>query len=99
MLALYGAAVALRASQGLALLPWAEHRLVAARWRLGLATGLLFLPVLATMAMPACGGGGGGGGGGNPGTPVGTYTLTVTSRVTSGTATLTHTTNLTLTVN
>ena len=99
MLALYGAAVALRASHGSALLSWAEPGSVAVRWRLGLATGLLFLAVLATLAMPACGGGGGGGGGGNPGTPAGSYTLTVTARVTSGTATLTHTTNLTLTVN
>jgi hypothetical protein len=99
MLALYGAAVALRASHGSALLPWAEPGSVAVRWRLGLATGLLFLAMLATLAMPACGGGGGGGGGGNPGTPAGSYTLTVTARVTSGTATLTHTTNLTLTVN
>ena len=35
----------------------------------------------------------------NSGTPAGTYNLTVTATVTSGTATLTHNTNLTLTVN
>jgi VCBS repeat-containing protein len=100
MLALCGAALALRASHGSALPSSAEPRSDAARWRLGLATGLLFIAVLATMAMPACGGGGGGGGGGgNPGTPAGTYTLAVTATVTSGTATLTHQTNLTLTVN
>lgn len=47
----------------------------------------------------ACGGGGGGaGGGGNPGTPAGTYNLTVTGTFTSGSTTLTHDGKLTLTV-
>ena len=48
----------------------------------------------------SCGGGGGssGGGGGNPGTPAGTYKLTVTGAYTSGSTTLTHNVALTLTV-
>jgi len=61
----------------------------------GLFCGLTLVTLLL---LPACGGGGGGGGGGNPGTPAGTYTLTV-----SGTATIGSQTgaspSLTLTVN
>jgi hypothetical protein len=58
---------------------------------LALACGLVFLA--ATMA--ACGGGGGGGGGGgNPGTPPGSYTVTLTG--TSGS--LSHTTTVSLVV-
>jgi hypothetical protein len=49
-------------------------------------SGLLLLSIgLASLVvLPACGGsgssGGGGGGGGNPGTPAGTYTLTITAK-------------------
>jgi hypothetical protein len=51
--------------------------------------GLLLLwIVLATLIiLPACGGGnsgGGGGGGGHPGTPAGTYTLTITGKDANG---------------
>lgn len=63
---------------------------------LTLAAGLLL-----TLAVAACGGGGGGGGGGgptNPGTPAGTYTLTVTGSTTSGSVTLTNSATLTLIV-
>jgi hypothetical protein len=44
------------------------------------------------------GGGGGSGGGGNQGTPAGSYTIVVSASSTSGSTTLTHTTNLTLVV-
>ena len=55
---------------------------------------------LALMLWAACGGGGGGPTGpSNPGTPVGTYPLTVTGSVTSGSTTVTNTMALTLTVN
>jgi hypothetical protein len=60
--------------------------------RLGLVTALL-LAVLATGALTSCGGEP------HPGTPAGTYTLTVTARATSGSATLTHDITLTLKVN
>jgi hypothetical protein len=68
--------------------------------RLGMVSAAV-MALLLTMA--ACGGGGGEGGGGgggstNPGTPAGTYTLTVTGTV-SGSGTLQHSTTLTLTVN
>lgn len=66
--------------------------------RFGWGTALLFVAILATGALCSCGGGGG-----TPpppsGTPAGTYNLTVTSTVASGSATLTHNTTLTLTVN
>ncbi len=62
------------------------------RVRLALLCVLLFV----TLAMPGCGGGGGGGG--NPGTPAGSYSLTVTGSVTSGGPTLTHNVTLKLTV-
>jgi photosystem II stability/assembly factor-like uncharacterized protein len=60
-----------------------------------LAAILLFVALWAS-----CGGGGGssGGGGGKPGTPVATYTLTVTGTYASGSTTLTHNLTLTLTV-
>jgi photosystem II stability/assembly factor-like uncharacterized protein len=59
-----------------------------------LAAILLFVALWAS-----CGGGGGSsGGGGNPGTPAGTYNLTVSGTYTSGSTTLTHDVTLTLTV-
>ncbi len=67
------------------------------RARLGLATALLFVAVVATGALTSCGGSGAPPP--RPGTPVGAYNLTVTAAVTSGPATLTHNTSLTLTVN
>jgi VCBS repeat protein/ASPM-SPD-2-Hydin domain-containing protein len=55
----------------------------------------------AVVLWAACGGGGGntGGGGGNSGTPAGTYSLTVTGTVTSGSTTLKNSMTLNLTVN
>jgi len=68
------------------------------RWRsfVVLCVAILFLLPIGT-ALSACGGGtplSNGGGG----TPAGTYNLTVTGLFTSGSTTLTHTANLTLTV-
>jgi hypothetical protein len=41
----------------------------------------ILLPLLLVIGLlPACGGGGGGGGGGQPGTPPGSYTVTVTAK-------------------
>ena len=65
--------------------------------RLGLATVLLLAAMLATMSMLACAGGSGAPP--KPGTPEGTYNLTVTTTVASGSATLTQSIMLTLTVN
>lgn len=60
-----------------------------------LGAGLLLI-----LALAACGGGGGGGGGmkSNPGTPAGTYMLTVTATAGSGSSALNHTVTLTMTV-
>jgi len=64
------------------------------RRRCGVLMGLMMLVLLVTV--PSCGGGGGGGGGGqqDPGTPAGTFTVTVTA--TAGT--LSQSGNLTLVV-
>jgi hypothetical protein len=69
------------------------------RSRAGLVTFAALLLVMGAMA--ACGGGGGGGDSppqSNPGTPPGTYTLTVTGTCTSGPASLSHSVSLTLQV-
>ena len=63
------------------------------RRRMKLARGLLCLGLMAA-AFVACGGGGGGTTTHNPGTPAGTYTITVTATSSS----LTHTTNVSVTV-
>lgn len=62
--------------------------------RLGFVTVLL-VALLAAVALTSCGGGSGP----PPGTPSGTYNLTVTAKATSGSATLSHNTTLILTVN
>ena len=67
--------------------------------RMALTTALLFAVSVATISMVGCGGGGSTG---PPppqsGTPPGTYSLTVTGTLTSGSNTLTHSMTLTLTV-
>ena len=64
---------------------------------MSLATALLVVILWASCG----GGGGGGGGGGSPGTPAGSYTLTLTGTYTStsGGPNLTHTATVKLTVN
>jgi hypothetical protein len=69
--------------------------IVALRWRSGArrqAALALAAVLLLLMALASCGGGG------NPGTPVGTYPLTVTGTFVSGSTSLTHRISLTLTV-
>ncbi|MGO9305894.1 MAG: FG-GAP-like repeat-containing protein [Candidatus Korobacteraceae bacterium] len=85
----------------LAAMAWAIRRRNQSgvgRWQstiVTLAAGLLLILVIA-----GCGGGGGGGGGttSNPGTPAGTYTLTVTGIAGSGSSALSHKATLTLNV-
>jgi hypothetical protein len=60
----------------------------------------LLASLVLMLLWAACGGGGGGGGGGgNPGTPIGTYTLTVTGTVATGSGNLSHNLTFTLKVN
>jgi len=59
--------------------------------------GVAFLFILS-MGVTMLGCGGGGGKGSNGGTPAGSYAITVTGSFTSGSATLTHATKLTLVV-
>jgi len=73
----------------------------ARAWRKPRRNQLRLGLVIATLAMlalliAACGGGSGGGNK-NPGTPVGTYTLTITGTL-SGSTALQHSTTLTLKV-
>ena len=68
-------------------------------WRFGLVP--LAAGLVLALALAGCGGGGGGGGGGpvgNPGTPSGTYSLTVTGMTGSGATALSHAVALTLKV-
>jgi hypothetical protein len=69
------------------------------RWMAVLAFGML---VCIGLTMTSCGGGSsggsGGGGGGSTGTPVGSYTISVSATATSGSTTVTHNTQLTLVV-
>jgi trimeric autotransporter adhesin len=75
--------------------------LPATRRRRGLT---LLLPVLLCLLLvPACGGGGGnggggGGGGGNPGTPAGTYAITITATSGTGSTEITQTVTFNLIV-
>ena len=89
----------------LALLGMLATELIAVRQP---ASRRAWIPLVAVLLglvlLPACGGGGGGGGGGgtsptNPGTPAGTYTLTVAGTYTSGGAADKHTLTLSLTLN
>jgi hypothetical protein len=76
----------------------AQKKLYGSGVRVGLALAAL---AMLTLALAACGGGGSGTPvepSSNPGTPQGTYTLTVTGTV-SGSTTLQHSTTLTLKVN
>jgi hypothetical protein len=86
----------------LAALAWAvgrRNQRGAGRWQFTVL--LLAAGFLLTLALAGCGGGGGGGGTGptqNPGTPAGTYNLTVTGTAGSGSSALSHNVTLTLTV-
>jgi hypothetical protein len=78
---------------------------VSARRRKGssvIILSILTVVLLLWAVALSCGGGSAGGGGSgprNPGTPQGTYTLTLTGSVVSGSARLKHALNLTLNVN
>src|SRR5207237_2590275 len=65
---------------------------------LSVLTVVLFLWAVA-LSCGGCSAGGGGSGPRNPGTPQGTYTLTLTGSVVSGSVSLKHALNLTLNVN
>ncbi len=84
----------------LALMAWAigrRNQLGASRWQSTLV--LLASGLLLTLALAGCGGGSSvSTPPSNPGTPAGTYTLTVTGSTGSGAATLSHSVTLTLNV-
>jgi len=64
---------------------------------------LLWMVLASLIVLPACGssssGGGGGGGGGNPGTPAGTYTVTITGKDANGLTQSNTAPTVTVTVN
>jgi hypothetical protein len=74
-----------------------SHVVKKGHWRTGIVLGEC---VLAVILLAGCGGSGGAGPGPvmNPGTPAGTYNLTVAGSSTSGSATLTHSLTLQLAV-
>jgi hypothetical protein len=74
--------------------------LLAARGRQAWSRQALVGIALLALSWAACGGGGGGGSGkiGSPGTPLGTYPLTVTGTYTAGRAMVQHYTKLMLKV-
>src|SRR5579864_3335370 len=53
---------------------------------------------LLTLLLPACGSSGGGGGTHNPGTPKGSFPITITASTSGSSGTLSHTSTITLTV-
>jgi hypothetical protein len=72
----------------------------AASTRMSFSISVIAAILMAlALVVSACGGGGGGGTIHNPGTPVGTYTLTLTGTAASGSTTLTNNLKLSLTVN
>ena len=82
----------------LASLLWATRKRtqrIETRWPLAMA--MSFALLLLALTVPGCGGSGAVAQR-NPGTPAGTYSLTVTGTVTSGSATLTHNVVLKVTV-
>jgi len=82
----------------LAAVAWAAW---AWRWRVSSRrTALISLGagLLLALALASCGGGGGSSVPQNPGTPAGTYPLTVTGTVGSGSSALSHSMTLTLTI-
>jgi len=66
--------------------------------RIRFLTLALALMLVAAIWLPSCGGGSSTTTPPNPGTPAGTYSLTVTATMTSGATTLTHNLSLTLKV-
>lgn len=81
------------------LLAWMAGKRRRVPLRLSLATAVFSVLTLAVLSLAACGGGGSSSPPpGNPGTPAGTYILTVTGTLTSGAITQTHDVKLTLTV-
>jgi hypothetical protein len=83
----------------LAMMAWAverENKLGLGRSRSSIV--LLASGLLLVLALAGCGGGGGGGVTHDPGTPAGTYSLTVTGTTGSGASAVSHNMTLKLTV-